>query len=287
MNQHPPKRQTWRPVQSSGTCQQSSTGSKAGFTLIELLVVIAIIAILAAMILPALGRAKEKTKGVSCMNNLRQMMYGWRMYSEDFNDLLVASLDVAANQKRVLWVKGNMDSTGDRGIWDPEVYIAQSPLHPYFGRNYKLWRCPSDPVTVTTPTGKQPRVRSNSMSQVFDFGGWLPSPPWRVYSRLSTIVNATKTWVLVDEHPDSINDAACAVQMAAETATTAQIIDFPASYHNGACGFAFADGHAEIHKWKGSKIKPRVKGVPMSLNVPAGDSVGDIIWWSSVTTVKQ
>ena len=78
------------------------------------------------------------------------------------------------------------------------------------------------------------------------------------------------------------------MQMASPTARNAQIIDFPASYHNGACGFSFADGHAEIHKWIGSKIKaPASYTGTMSLNVDAGDSVEDIKWLSSVTTVAK
>jgi prepilin-type processing-associated H-X9-DG protein len=84
------------------------------------------------------------------------------------------------------------------------------------------------------------------------------------------------------EHPDSINDAACAVQIVLPTAKTGNIIDFPASYHNGAAGFSFADGHSEIHQWKGSKIKTFGRA---GLNVPAGDSFNDAKWWSRVTTV--
>ena len=130
------------------------------------------------------------------------------------------------------------------------------------------------------------------MSQVFDFGGWLPpnTPPdyWRVFGRVSHIVTPAKTWVLIDEHPDSINDAACAVQMAKSGATSAQIIDYPASYHGGACGLSFADGHSEIHKWKGNKIRAAARyNNYLALNDSAGDSVQDIVWWSSVTTVGR
>ena len=160
---------------------------------------------------------------------------------------------------------------------------------PYLSKgNFKIWKCPSDKTTVVVKGGKLPRVRSNSMSQVFDFGGWLPSDKWRTYQKMSNIVLPTKTWVLVDEHPDSINDAACAVQIAKPDAKNAQIIDFPASYHNGACGLSYADGHSEIHKWIGSKIKPPVKNNNnLQLNVSAGDAVNDIIWWSDNTTVAK
>lgn len=123
------------------------------------------------------------------------------------------------------------------------------------------------------------------MSQVFDYGGWLPSPPYRTYGRLDHIVNPTATWVLVDEHPDSINDAACAVQMVRPDARSGNIIDFPAAYHNGAAGLSFADGHSEIHRWVGSKIRTFGRGNNTGLNVPAGDSLVDAKWWSSVTTV--
>ena len=111
---------------------------------------------------------------------------------------------------------------------------------------------------------------------------------YRQFIKSSDFTKPTDTFVLVDEHPDSINDAACAVQIAKPAATTAQIIDFPASYHNGACGLSFADGHSEIHKWQGSTIKARATyNGSLALNVSAGDSVKDVIWWSENTTVAK
>jgi len=263
---------------------------RRGFTLIELLVVIAIIAILAAMLLPALGRAKLKAQGINCLNNLRQMMVGWRLYTDDNADQLLSARSYSP--VRVPWVTGQLDYSGAASNWDPQVDVAKSPIMPYIGSNFALWKCPSDPTRVRNAAGLTlPRVRSNSMSQVFDEGPWLPSSLFQVYSKLSSIRSPSKTFVLIDENPDGINDASFAVQMAVPsmpaTMADVRIIDFPASFHGNAGGLSFADGHSEIHRWRGRTIQPPTTGVLRQINVPAGDSTGDIIWLSDNTTVAK
>src|SRR5262245_10746380 len=141
----------------NATANAQLRAARRGFTLIELLVVIAIIAILAAMLLPALSKAKLKTQGVSCMNNLRQMMIGWRMYPDDFNDLLLASLDVDPRQKRVRWVNGGLDFSASPSNWDINQDIAKSPLMPYLGQKaYSVWKCPADLSSVVRAGQRYP-----------------------------------------------------------------------------------------------------------------------------------
>jgi len=258
-----------------------------GFTLIELLVVIAIIAILAALLLPALGKARIKAQAIACMNDGRQLMLAWRLYAEDNRDALIAAEDGFVGRPN--WFSGWMDFSANAVNWDINQDLVKSPMWAYTAKSQNIFKCPADQAAVRVGAVMRPRIRSISMSQVFSHGSWLPASAWRVYHKLSTVALPSKTWVFVDEHPDSINDAAFAVQcQGADKPNTAMIIDFPASYHNGACGFAFADGHSEIHKWRGSKIKPpaRYNG-NLALVVSAGDSWMDVNWMAENTTVRK
>jgi prepilin-type N-terminal cleavage/methylation domain-containing protein/prepilin-type processing-associated H-X9-DG protein len=262
-----------------------------GFTLIELLVVIAIIAILAGMLLPALGKAKSKTVGIQCMNNTKQLQLAFTLYAGDQAEVLLACQD-GLPDRRANWCTGDV-SWGSSNTGSNDV--ARSPMMKYVGNAFAVWKCPADQSFVVSGGRRIPRFRSNSMSQVFGYGEWLDGSgsgrnqtAWRTYSKEGNIVNPSQTWVFVDEHPGSINDAAFANQMRDAETANARIIDMPASYHNGACGFSFADGHSEIKRWRGRTIQPKaVFGQNVALNIPAADSRPDVLWFFQNTTASS
>jgi prepilin-type N-terminal cleavage/methylation domain-containing protein/prepilin-type processing-associated H-X9-DG protein len=266
---------------------------RRAFTLIELLVVIAIIAILAAMLLPALAKSKQKAQGIKCESNLRQLVIAWFCYAADNNDVLAQNIasdsgrmagtptDPTAQpgQPNASWVLGDISSASASTNF---LYITHGLLYscaPSLG----VYKCPAD---IKTGSGNAPTVRSMSMNS------WMGGiPPWSSfdmnYLKLSKILKPppSKALVFVDENPDTINDG----YWAQEPISPKQWIDSPAHYHNNAGGISFADGHAMIRKWTDLNVLAGASGgaAGFPAKPPPGQSLlqQDLPWVQQQCTV--
>ena len=226
-----------------------------GFTLIELLVVIAIIAILAAMILPSLAKAKDRAKGIACMNNMRQLMLSMKLYCDDNRDSFPANTWNGTPN----WVGGilsaapnDTDNTNIMLLMDPRY----AQLGPYVG-NYSIYKCPAEHFQVKIAGAMFERVRSCSMN------GYLGNPSSiagtttaRVATKITSVTGTpgpSTAWVFLDDDPATINDGFFRVVMEMSESSVTWL-DLPGENHAQATSFAFVDGHAEIHKWNSKLI---------------------------------
>jgi prepilin-type N-terminal cleavage/methylation domain-containing protein len=297
---------------SGGSSEIRERTARPAFTLIELLVVIAIIAILAAMLLPALSKAKTKAQGIMCMNNGKQMMLAIHMYTGDFRDLFPPNPDDGNTTAGYNWCPGNVwyDSSnpmygGGTEQFNSDILMdpARALLAPYTGKNVAIYKCPADKrmgrSTAPSTWGQiVPAARTFSMSQAVGTDPYAPSRgqlpvkgpwldgthnhtrdgPWLTYGKTTAIVRPgpAQLFVLLDEDVKSINDAAFAVTM-----VQSLFQDCPGSYHNLACGFAFADSHSEIKKWRDSRIAVWPNGEPYNPPDP------DVTWLQERTSALK
>jgi prepilin-type N-terminal cleavage/methylation domain-containing protein/prepilin-type processing-associated H-X9-DG protein len=264
-------------------CSEHVLPARTGFTLVELVVVVVMVGLLATMLAPTMARTKPNSASFQCQNNLRQLTFSWKMYADDNNGNLVYNGEGGGYPAgTAAWVGGWMDysassdNTNTGLLIDHDKYPYCAFLGPYL-KTPLAFKCPADRSTALMAGGPMPRVRSVSMNSRVGTG----SSTWSRYgvgfplcSNFAQIKLPAYMFVLLDEREDSINDGC----FSTDPNTLYQIVDYPASYHNNAGSFSFADGHAEIHHWKDRRTMPALQpGQPLTLNVNMPRNV-DVLW---------
>lgn len=233
--------------------------NRRGFTLIELLTVTAIIAVLAALLLPALAKSRERARAVACENNLRQLHTGWQIYADDQSSRLVNNHGVGETRsKRQTWANNIIDWHDSDGNTN-QLLLTQAKLGSYVGGSIAPFKCPSD----ASVADNGPRIRSMSMNSLVGDPGELAgrfNPLWVQVLREGDFKQPSLTFVFLEEHPDTINDGFFMNKLD----EAARWGNLPATYHFASANLTFADGHAELHHWvvggPGGTVRPNVRG---------------------------
>jgi prepilin-type N-terminal cleavage/methylation domain-containing protein len=275
---------------------------RGAFTLLELLTVMAVIAVLAGILLPALSQARERARAIGCLNNTRQLLVAWQLYAGDNAERLPYNVGMAGSSFRT-----DLNWVNDVMTWDLSsdntnlATLTQASLGPLVGGNAAVYHCPSDQAlsSIQVAAGWTARVRSYSMNaMVGDAGAFstngfnVNNPGYAQFFKITQIPRPTDIFVFLDEHPDTISDGYFLNQApqygsGSGNAYGVPIIPaewqhLPASYHNRATAFSYADGHSELHRWSqpGTVIAPLPDAVSPPIRIPSRPATGlaDFDW---------
>jgi prepilin-type processing-associated H-X9-DG protein len=229
---------------------------RLAFTLTDLLAVMAITSILALFAARALGHSQTSSDRGVCDNNVRRLMQAWQMYSDDYSGALMANPG-SLSTSYLSWVKGVMDFSAANADNVNAAYLTNSQYAAMglYLKTLALFRCPADLSTVIRSGVPFLRVRSYSMNGYVGQGasGW--SAGFQVMANMSQVPQPDRTFVLLEEHPNSLNDGTFASDLAGVGAG-ATWVDFPAYYHLGGANLGMADGHVEYWQWADARTMP-------------------------------
>jgi prepilin-type processing-associated H-X9-DG protein len=252
--------------------------AEGGFTLSELAVVLAVIALGTVLVLPALARTQPQSRAIQCLNNLRQMQAGAQAYANDFADVMLPNAPISATTGNAGsgWCPGSEDWSASRFNINTEIYRTNGLGH--YVANVMVYKCPSD----TIPSANGQRIRSYSMNGYMGTyyaqnGSWPLDSRYIPYVKTTDLVGSVPPsmgMVFMEESMNTLNDGYLEMNLSIPLWP-----DLPGSYHNGAMGVSFADGHTELHQWVTAFTMVPVRYGYRDFNVPTSGTNPDWLWF--------